>query len=285
MKNFDGKVIAITGASSGIGRALAVAFAKSGARLALSDIDKVALDETAEQVTALGGDAHLATVDVSKRQEVFAWADEVARRFGRVNLIANNAGVGLTASISEMTIEDFEWLMNINFWGVVHGTQAFLPHLIDSGDGHVVNVSSIFGIMAVPTQSAYNAAKFAVKGFTEALRMEMIIERHKVGVTCVHPGGIRTNIARAARHPDSKGPLSRDREQTVKHFETTMARNSPEYCAQVILRGVQRNSAQVLVGGDAKLIDTVVRLLPRRYQSLLVSDLKKRWSGSGSQQR
>ncbi|MEY2932908.1 MAG: hypothetical protein RL033_3657 [Pseudomonadota bacterium] len=278
MKDFGGKVVAITGASSGIGRALACAFAERGARLAISDIDEAQLVETAARARQLGAEVHVTVVDVSQRAAVFAWAGAVAGHFGRVNLIANNAGVSVIAPISELKLEDFEWLMNINFWGVVHGTQAFLPHLIQSGDGHVVNVSSIFGIMAAPTQSAYNAAKFAVKGFTESLRMEMLLERRPVGVTSVHPGGILTNIVRSSRHSDSQGKLHRDRAQAVRDFETRLARNSPEYCARAILRGVQRNEAQLLVGSDAKLIDLLVRWLPCRYQSLVVSDLRRRWS-------
>ena len=278
MKNFERKVIAITGAGSGIGRALACAFAERGARLALSDIGRAELEETAARTRQFAAETHVAVVDVSQRAEVFAWADQVASHFGSVNLIANNAGVSVSAAISDLTLQDFEWLMNINFWGVVHGTQAFLPHLIQSGAGHVVNISSIFGIMAVPTQSAYNASKFAVKGFTEALRMEMLLERRPVGVTSVHPGGILTNIARSARHPAGQSLLRPDRERSVREFETKMARNTPEYCAQRIVRGVERNEARVLVGGDAKLLDFVVRWLPERYQSLIIADAKKRRS-------
>jgi len=282
VKDFARKVVAITGAGSGIGRALAIAFAQRGARLALSDINLTELQDTAERVRQVGGEAQVARVDVSQRADVFAWADDVAEHFGSVNLIANNAGVSLTACVSEMTIADFEWLMSINFWGVVHGTQAFLPHLIRSGDGHVVNVSSIFGILAVPTQSAYTSAKFAVKGFTEALRMEMLLERRPVGVTSVHPGGILTNIARSGRHPESQGALRRGREQAVRDFETKLARNSAEYCAQQILRGVERNQARLLVGGDAKLLDLAVRWLPRKYQSLLVAYQRTRLSRTGA---
>ncbi|HEU4578066.1 MAG TPA: SDR family NAD(P)-dependent oxidoreductase [Polyangiaceae bacterium] len=282
MKDFAGKVIAITGAGSGIGRALAGAFAERGARLALSDIDAEAVEQTAERARRLGAEARAARVDVAERAQVFAWADSVAEHFGSVNVIANNAGVSLTAPVSELKLEDFEWLMSINFWGVVHGTQAFLPHLIRSGDGHVVNVSSIFGMLAVPTHSAYNAAKFAVKGFTEALRMELLLEGRPVGVTSVHPGGISTNIARSGRHPESASVLRRDREQAIREFETRLARNSPEYCARQILRGVERNRARLLVGGDAKLIDLVVRWLPRGYQSLLVAYQRKKLSRNGA---
>lgn len=278
MKSFEGKVVAITGASSGIGRALACALAERRARLALCDVAGPELEQTAAHVRQLGAEAHTALVDVSQRHAVFAWADAVASHYGGVNLIVNNAGVSLTVAISEMTQEDCEWLMNINFWGVVHGTQAFLPHLIRSGDGHIVNVSSIFGIMAMPTQGAYNAAKFAVRGFTEALRMELLLERQPVGVTSVHPGGIMTNIARSSRHPVGSGPLYRTRELSVREFETRLARNTPEYCARAILRSVQRNQAQLLVGADAKLLALVARVLPRKYQALVVASLKRRWS-------
>ncbi len=277
MKSFAGKVVAITGAGSGIGRALAVAWAARGARLALSDIDRAQLEESAAKVRELGAEAHVAAVDVAQRERVFAWADEVAAHHGGVNVIVNNAGVSLTVAISELALGDFEWLMNINFWGVVHGTQAFLPHLIRSGEGHVVNVSSIFGVMAVPTQGAYNAAKFAVKGFTEALRMELILEQRPVGVTCVYPGGIATNIARSSRHPVNPSRLFRDRELSVREFETELARNTPEVCARAILRAVQRNDARLLVGADARLIDRVVRWMPQRYQSLVMASLRHRW--------
>lgn len=277
MRNFENKVIAITGAGSGIGRTLAVNFARRGALLALSDVDEGGLLRTAEQAKALGVRVETRVVDVAVREEVMAWKDQVVEHFGAVHVLVNNAGVSLTAAISDMSPEDFQWLMNINFWGVVHGTQAFLPALIACGDAHIVNLSSIFGIMAVPTQSAYNAAKFAVKGFSEALRMEMKLEGQAVAVTCVHPGGIRTNIARSARYT-ATGKLARDPQAAIASFERSLARNTPEYCAEQIVEGVQRKVARLMVGGDARAYDWLVRWFPQAYQALLVWDLKRRWS-------
>ena len=187
MKNFEGKVAVITGAGSGIGRSLALDLAGRGAELALSDIDTAAVADTAGRCEKLGAKAIPFELDVASRAAVYAHAEAVRGEFGRVNLVFNNAGVALNADVVDMEWADFDWLMNINFWGVAHGTKAFLPDLIESGDGHVVNVSSVFGLMGIPSQSAYNAAKFAVRGFTEALRQEMKIARHPVGVTCVHP--------------------------------------------------------------------------------------------------
>ncbi|MDX5298603.1 MAG: SDR family NAD(P)-dependent oxidoreductase, partial [Gammaproteobacteria bacterium] len=172
-------------------------------------------------------------------------------------------GVALSASITETTDEDLEWLMNIDFWGVVHGTRAFLPHLIASGDGHVVNISSLFGLIAVPKQSAYNAAKFAVRGYTEALRQEMILENQPVQVSCVHPGGIRTNIANAARMGKSENKAGQ-----AAAFDK-LAMTTPEQAARIIVNGIKRNEARILVGPDAKLIDGMQRVLGSYYMPLV----------------
>src|SRR3954462_5843343 len=199
MKSFDGRVAAITGAGSGIGRALAHELARRGAHLALCDINEVGLAETVSSCEGFGVKVTSQRVDVADRAAMFAWADQVVADHGKVNLIFNNAGVALGATIEAMSYDDFEGLMNINFWGVVHGTKAFLPHLKAAGEGHIVNLSSVFGLISVPTQSAYNAAKFGVRGFTDALRMELDISGGNVSCTTVHPGGVRTNIARNAR--------------------------------------------------------------------------------------
>ena len=270
---YAGATAVVTGAASGIGRALAQELAKRGANLAISDIADSALAETASLSQSAGAGVKVNTyhLDVADRAAVLAHADEVASDFGRVDLVFNNAGVAVAATVEETSWENFEWLMGINFWGVVHGTKAFLPQLIESGDGTLVNISSVFGFIGVPSQSAYNSAKFAVRGFTEALRQEMIMEGKPVTVCCVHPGGIRTNIARSARVPDTSGV---DRESMAKDFDR-VARTSPERAARTILRGVDRRKARILVGPDAYLIDGMARLMGSRYEDI-VARLAKR---------
>jgi butyryl-CoA dehydrogenase len=256
VKQFRGRVAAITGAGSGIGRALAVRLAGHGAHLAVSDIDEVGLAETVALCEGFGVKVTSARVDVASRDAVEAWAAQVVADHGRVNLIFNNAGVALAAPVESMTYDDLEWLVDINFWGVVHGTKAFLPQLKASGEGHVVNVSSVFGLLSVPSQSAYNAAKFAVRGFTDALRMELDIEKACVSSTTVHPGGIKTNIVRNGRLYDGTTDVEFDK----------LAMTSPDKAARQILRAVRRNRRRVLVGPDAKLLDLISRLPAGFYQ-------------------
>ena len=269
MTQLSGKVAAITGAGSGIGRALALALAKEGCDLALSDVNEPSLQLTVEQLQNTAVRVHSQKLDVADKAAVYAWADTVAAHFGSVNMIFNNAGVSVSETAETISYDNFEWLMNINFWGVVYGTKAFLPHLKASGEGHVINVSSVFGMIGVPTQSAYNAAKFAVKGFTECLREEMAISEYPVNVTCVHPGGIKTNIVRSSRigNVGKMGPSEND--AAARMFDA-MARTSPEEAARVILDGVRKNSPRVLIGMDARVIDAVQRLLPTAYQDLLI---------------
>ena len=221
MKSFRNKVAAITGAGSGIGRSLALQLARDGAALALSDVNAEGLAETVALCREEGVTVTEAIVDVAQRQQVYDWAAATVAAHGKVNLVFNNAGVALGAPISSMAEDDLKWIMDINFWGVVYGTQAFLPHLKASGEGHVINISSVFGIAAIPSQSAYNASKFAVRGFTEALRQELEIEGAPVSATTVHPGGIKTNIARSARFSSGLSVLD-----FVKR--TTLARMTPE---------------------------------------------------------
>ena len=265
MKTFRGRVAAVTGAGSGIGRALARELAARGAHLALSDIDEATLAETVMLCEGSGVKITSQRVDVADRDAVYAWADQVVADHGRVNLIVNNAGVALAATIEAMSYPDFEWLMSINFWGVVYGTKAFLPHLKAAGEGHVINLSSVFGLISVPGQSAYNSAKFAVRGFTDALRIELEMEDCGVSCTTVHPGGVKTNIARNARVDPSVTAAGR----SVPDDFDRMARTTPESAARQILLGVTRNRRRVLVGPDAAVIDLVSRLPARVSQRLV----------------
>lgn len=274
MEQFSGKVAAITGAGSGIGRGLALELAAEGCHLALSDVDDAGLAGTVAMVEQATGDrgsvragvkVSSARVDVVDREAVDAWAAATGDEFGQVNLIFNNAGVALSANVSVMTYESFRWLMDINFWGVVHGTLAFLPHLRASGDGHVVNISSVFGLLGIPTQSAYNSAKFAVRGFTDALRTELDIEQCGVSATTIHPGGIRTNIARNARFEFAEHEEAVDAEQAAVDFER-ITRTTPEKAARLILGAVRKNKRRALIGPDAHLFDAAARLSPRASQ-------------------
>lgn len=278
MKDLRGRVAVVTGAASGIGRALARELASAGARLAISDVNDAGLSETRALAEKLGAEVLAAHLDVADRAAVHRHADEVASHFGAVHLVVNNAGVALEATIDEMRYEDLEWLLGINFWGVVHGTKAFLPHLKRAPEGHIVNVSSVFGLIGVPGQSAYNAAKFAVRGFTESLRQELEIEGSRVSTTCVHPGGIRTNIARSARLP-GRSTTGLDREELVTAFDRA-ARTSPEYAARKILDGVRRDARRVLIGPDAWMIDRMNRWMPTGYQAVIASLLRWRRGSS-----
>lgn len=278
MRDFKNRVAAITGAGSGIGRELALQLAAQGCHVALCDVDMAALHETAALASGSGVLITQAVVDVSDRDAVDAWAHEVARDHGQINLVFNNAGVGLGASVDGMRYEDFEWLMNINFWGVVHGTKSFLPHLKVAGEGHIVNVSSAFGLIAAPSQSAYNAAKFAVRGFTESLRMELDLEQCGVSATSVHPGGIRTNIAKSSRLDPSIEQLGIDHATAKAKFEKTFITRA-DRAAHIILDAVKSNQRRVLVGPDARFIDGMARLFPSYYQRLVLRFSRRSMAG------
>jgi short-subunit dehydrogenase len=269
VKDFSGKVVAITGAGSGIGRALAEELARRGAQLALSDVDETGLAETVARCERSNVTVTPAALDVADRKAVFAWADYVAEQHGTINMIVNNAGVALGASAAAQSIQDFEWVMNINFWGVVHGSQAFLPYLKASGDGHIVNISSVFGLVSIPTQSAYNASKFGVRGFTDALRMELEIDDCGVSSTTIHPGGIKTNIARNARTDESMIVAGAHPDTFVAEFDK-LARTTPDKAARQILKAVERNRRRALIGPDAVLFDIASRLPAGVYQRALV---------------
>jgi NADP-dependent 3-hydroxy acid dehydrogenase YdfG len=266
MTDIRGKVAVVTGAGSGIGRELAYHLARRGASLALSDVDAAGLAETARHARVIGAKVHEQVLDVTDRQAFFDYADVVVREFGTVNIVVNNAGIAFSGDVEEMTIEQIERVMDVDFWGVVYGTKAFLPHLINSGDGHLVNISSLFGLLSMPSQSAYNAAKFAVRGFTESLRQEMLIAGHPVEVTCVHPGGIKTAIARNAG-----AVAGRDAKQAAQFFDSKLAHTSASSAAKSIVRAVIGNRPRAVVGIDAKVLDVLVRLVGPHYQRLFAT--------------
>ena len=270
MKDFNNKVAAITGAGSGIGRALAVNLARAGCHLALSDVNAEGLQQTAEQVHGSGVSVTTTVLDVSDQAAVYAWADQVVADHGRVNLIFNNAGVALSGTVAGLSLEDYDWIMGINFNGVLYGTKAFLPHLEAAGEGHVINISSVFGLAAQPLMSGYNAAKFAVRGLTESLRQDLEVSQSCVSCSCVHPGGIKTNIARDSRSSDSAQKLTgQNAEEAAKEFEKLFI-TTPDKAARVILKGVQKNSRRILIGPDARVLDWMVRLFPTAYQKLFI---------------
>lgn len=276
MKTFKNKVAAVTGAASGIGRALAIELANRQCDLALSDVDEKGLAETVNLVSGTGVRVTSTKLDVSDRQAMHAWADSVVQELGKVNLIFNNAGVALGGTVEDTSYEDYEWILGINMWGVIQGTKAFLPYIKQAGEeGHIVNISSVFGLFAQPTQSGYNLSKFAVRGFTESLRQELDLEDGNVSATCVHPGGIKTNIARNARMTKSVEKLSGNAsaEAMRDKFESLFMTTS-EDAAKVILAGVSANKRRVLIGPDARVLDLMQRTLPVIYQKVVTTSFK-----------
>ena len=265
MRTLDNKVVVVTGAGSGIGRALALDVAGRGALVAVSDWNEAGLAETVELLKNAGvHEVRSDVLDVSDRAGFAAYALAVKDQFGRVDVVVNNAGVSHTGPVTEMEYADFDWLMGVNFWGVVHGTKEFLPHLIASGDGHLVNISSLFGLISVAGSSTYNASKFAVRGFTEAVRMDMLLAGHPVGVTCVHPGGIRTGIVRNGRVTRGESHAN------VTATFDELARMSPERAAAIIVKAVLTNKPRQLVGLDAHVLHNFARLVGARYQDVVV---------------
>lgn len=257
---FEGKTAAISGAGDGIGRALAQRLNAAGCDLWLSDINTETLADTCSLLDQSRAKVVSRRVDCGQRDELFAWAETVAGDTSHLDALFNNAGVGYGARFEDSTEENFEWLIDINFWGVVHGTRAFLPLLMQSKRGHLVNLSSIFGMVGIPTQSAYNAAKFAVRGFSESLQAEYL--QSSLAVTSVHPGGIQTSIARSARI-DGSGVMT-EADERDEQFKK-LAKTTPEQAADIILRGTARGKRRILVGWDAWLIQQLTKILPTGY--------------------
>lgn len=271
MSFLSGGAAVITGAGSGIGRALARQLAEAGSALALADVDKAGLMQTFQSIGSKNALVSTHVMDVADEAGVSALAEDVWSRHGRVTLLINNAGVSLHGNFDEISLDDFRWLMNINFWGTVYGVQYFLPILKREKRAHIVNLSSVFGLIAPAGQIPYAASKFAVRGFTEALRHEL--EGTNVRVSCVHPGGIRTPIARRSRL--GAGASTGSSEQYIARFER-LAQTTPETAAARILRGVERGEPRILIGRDAYQIDILQRLRPASYWKTLSRTIEKR---------
>lgn len=262
MGSYQDKVCVVTGAGSGIGRALATQLANSGARLALSDIDKQGLEATRELLPETA-DVRTYELDVSSNEAVLAHADGVLDDFGAVHYLFNNAGVTLAATIEHATIDEFDWLLGINLWGPIYGTKAFLPAMLRQGEGHVVNSSSVFGFVTVPTQSAYHVSKFGIRGFTECLSRELT--GTGVYATSVHPGGIATNIGTAARFGANAGST----ERRFMNILESMLRTTADDCVATILEGVERRKRRIIVGHSCRQLDWLSRMLPTHYATVM----------------
>ena len=278
MPKLEQSVAVITGAATGIGRALAARLATDGASLCLADINKGALDVVADDLRATGCDVSVHCVDVADRQQVETFCRNIVEHFGRVDLLINNAGVALSGDVEEVSLADIEWLMGINFWGTVYGVKYFLPILKQQKKAYIVNLSSVFGLIAAPGEGAYAASKFAVRGFTEAFRHELA--GTSVQVSSVHPGGVRTGIAKSSKLGAGADPQKR--EQDMATFDV-LARTTPERAADRIVSGMLKGETRILIGRDATLIDLIQRLCPERYWRIMgpLLDWRIRQAGVG----
>ena len=275
MTQINGSAAAVTGAASGIGRALALELAARGCDLALADRDEAGLQQTVAEIgKADGRKVTTHRVDVADVNQIQDFAAAAVAAHPGLNIVINNAGVALLGNFDEVDQAQMDWLFNINFWGVVHATRAFLPQLSRQPAAHIVNLSSIFGIIAPPGQTAYSAAKFAVRGFSESLRHELAMTKSPVRLSVVHPGGISTNIVRNSRTGAGVTDNTR-RVQSIERFEE-MAINTPAVAAQRIITGIEKNQPRILIGGDARFMDLLQRLLPGTYWSIMARKLEKR---------
>ncbi|MBU0994559.1 MAG: SDR family oxidoreductase [Proteobacteria bacterium] len=270
MKQLKNKVAAITGAASGIGRMLAIRLAYEGSHLAISDIDETGLMATKKMI---GDHINISThvADVGIYEQVCRFAEEAVAYHGKVDLLINNAGVSLTDFLETVPLEDFKWLMDINFWGVVHGTMAFLPFLKRRPEGHIVNISSISAMLPNPNNGPYCAAKSAVKGYTETLYQELM--ETNIHVSCVHPGGIKTNLGRNARVNRTLSDISK--ETAVELCDKEVFITTAEQAAKTIIAGIKRNKRRIITGIDAKVIDILTRLFPQTMISLCAISSKR----------
>ncbi len=258
-------VAVITGAGSGIGRALAVRFAKENiAGIAIADFNEQGLDETFSMLANAKMNVSKHLVDVSKLAQIKLFSDEVLAEHSRATHLVNNAGVGVLGTFEQLSLEDFEWLMSINFWGVIYGCKIFLPILREQDSAHIVNISSVFGMIAPPEQTAYCSSKFAVRGFTESLRHEL--QGSNISVSSVHPGGIKTNIARNSRVGEN---APKEYGKQAADFFDKVALTTPETAAETIIRGIKSKNPRILIGKDAHAISYIHRLFPKKYLKIL----------------
>lgn len=265
MKDLTGKVAAVTGAASGIGRMLAKNLAEQGCHVAIADVDEAGLEETSRLIAHTGVRVTTHALDVSDRYQVYRYAEQTADLHGGVNILINNAGVAISETLEDVTYDDFEWLMGINLWGVIYGCKAFLPYLRKEPEANIVNISSVFGIFTYPYNGTYCTAKYAVRGFTETLCQEL--KHTSVRVSCVHPGGIRTNIMRNARFYKTQLP-SMTREDAARIFDTVFAFTTADKAARVIIDGIRKDKHRIMVGPDSYVYDWLKRLMPVTFQKL-----------------
>jgi len=279
MTVISGSAAAVTGAASGIGRELALELARRGCDLALADRDEAGLQSLAAEI---GRDparkVSVHCVDVAEAEQIQDFATAAIAAHPSLNILINNAGVALLGTFAEVGQDQMERLINVNFWGVVHGTRAFLPHLSNQRAAHIVNLSSIFGIIAPPGQTAYCASKFAVRGFSESLRHELQMANSPVRLSVVHPGGVATNIARNS--PSGRGTDNACRAETIDRFEA-MARKTPAAAAVRIIEGIEKNQPRILIGSDARFMDLLQRFRPVNYWAVLAKRLAKMTAQAG----
>jgi short-subunit dehydrogenase len=274
-----GAAVAVTGAASGIGRALAIELAARGADLALADRDEAGLQSAAAEIatsstrTGATRKVSLHRLDIGDSEAVTAFAREAIATHPALNIVINNAGVALLGQFHEIDQAQMEWLFNINFWGAVHATRAFLPHLAGQPASHIVNLSSIFGIVAPPGQTAYSAAKFAVRGFSEALRHELQMAKSPIRLSVVHPGGIKTNIVRNSRAGSGVTDNER-RVQSIERFDA-IAQTSAKDAALRIIKGIEKNEPRILIGSDARFMDLLQRFRPATYWNVMAKRIEK----------